>query len=165
MSTADDWQRAFAKQAKADFDTWERLQADETIPRCHKLLFLQMACEKVVKAHLCGAGSDPDAIQGSHAYLGKNFQPIARIHYARRHKRAPDHLLRQMCRLAREVELLSPAVDDGGSRRDNCEYPWKRSDGSLCVPANYSFPNLSLLTELPGRVFLKIVRDETSELL
>ena len=50
------WACGFARQAQADFQTFERLQA-MPVPECHKLQFLQMACEKLVKAHLCDGSS------------------------------------------------------------------------------------------------------------
>ena len=37
------------------------------IPQCHKLLLLQMACEKLAKAHLIKGGRDPNTLQSSHA--------------------------------------------------------------------------------------------------
>jgi len=73
MSTADEWANGYARQAWADFETWERLRDIDAVPECHKLLFLQMACEKLTKAHLCKAGSDPTKLQSSHAYIAKNL--------------------------------------------------------------------------------------------
>lgn len=47
MSIADDWANAFAQQAKADFHAWELYEQhpEALAAPCHKLLFLQMACE------------------------------------------------------------------------------------------------------------------------
>ncbi|MGP0063486.1 MAG: hypothetical protein ACLQGP_07810 [Isosphaeraceae bacterium] len=36
--------------------------------------------------------------------------------------------------LAREIEVLAPAVKRGGQRPDNCEYPWEDDAGTLHVP-------------------------------
>ena len=64
MPTHAEWSRGFARQARADFDTWNALQRYLSIPegvrappRCQKLHFLQMACEKLAKAHLLKAGA------------------------------------------------------------------------------------------------------------
>jgi hypothetical protein len=58
--TSDDWGAAYAKQALADFDGWNELQANPAIASCQKLHFLQMACEQLCKAHLCKQpGADP----------------------------------------------------------------------------------------------------------
>jgi len=166
MSTAADWSQAFAKQASADFETWERLQRDDKVPKCHKLQFLQMACEKLAKAHLCGAGADPREIQDSHKYFAKSFPTIAKNLYARRgeHLRKYDPWAKAMGHLAREIELLAPSVKDGDRRQDNCEYPWELADDKLRIPAEYTFPNLSSLTDLEGRLLLKIVKGAIGQL-
>jgi hypothetical protein len=77
MATPDDWGRAYARQARADFDAWDHLQGSK-LPECQKLHFLQMACEKLTKAHLCKAGSRPQDLQSSHAYIAKNLPFIVR---------------------------------------------------------------------------------------
>ena len=166
MSITDDWRRAFARQAEADFETWDRLQSQRDVPDCHKLCLLQMACEKLAKAHLCTEGSEPEKLQTSHAYFAKAFPKIAEYHYARTRKSRGKYkgVFKPMSLLAREIELLAPSVDDGGRRPDNCEYPWQRTDGTLCVPVGYTFPNLSLLTEPVGRTMLKIIREAISHL-
>ncbi len=63
MSDPEEWAKGFARQARADFETWDRLQGIPETPECHRLLFLQMACEKPTKAHLCKAGSDPALVK------------------------------------------------------------------------------------------------------
>lgn len=166
MSSPNDWQQAFARQARADFDMWDELQDCRDVLECHKLHFLQMACEKLAKAHLCGTGTDPYAIQQSHAYVAKSLPKITQHHYARRGKRVKKYgfLLKEIRRLAREIELLCPAVDDGGRRRDNYEYPWELQDGTLRVPAEHTFYGLNLVTQPVGRKLLKIVSEAISQL-
>src|SRR5438034_7963754 len=77
MATQAEWSRGYARQADADFNTFEALQA-LGIPECHKLQFLQMACEKLVKAHLCGKGTDPASLQQSHAYVAGTLPVVLR---------------------------------------------------------------------------------------
>lgn len=72
MSTFGDWSRAYARQAQADLECWQRFDADSAVQTCHRLLLLQMACEKLTKAHLCTRGSDPRDLARSHAYIAKN---------------------------------------------------------------------------------------------
>jgi hypothetical protein len=48
--------------------------------------------------------------------------------------------------LAREIELLSPAVTDDGQRPDNCEYPWEDAGAQLHVPLDWTFAPSGLLT-------------------
>ena len=53
-ATDQDWARAYAKQALSDLDAREKF-ALAGAPKCHRLHFLQMAAEKVCKAHLTSA--------------------------------------------------------------------------------------------------------------
>ena len=58
---------------------------------------------------------------------------------------------------AREVELLAPAVRDGGRRPDNCEYPWKGPAGAVSSPLDYSFPHMALLEREFGHKILRAI--------
>jgi hypothetical protein len=42
------WQLAFLRQARSDWETYQRID-DPTWPTCHRLHFLQMATEKLAK--------------------------------------------------------------------------------------------------------------------
>ena len=144
MSTRRQWSVAYALQARADFASYQRM-ATEQFPRCHVLLFLQMACEKLCKAHLCAAGSDPADLQSSHASVAQNLPVVAREQFIRTYGRSlkgKEYLITALRHFGREIELLSPAVDNNGMRLDNCEYPWEDSQGGLIVPINYHFSNL-----------------------
>jgi hypothetical protein len=48
MATGAEWSTGYARQADADFKTFEAIQV-LSVPECHKLQFLQMACEKLVQ--------------------------------------------------------------------------------------------------------------------
>ena len=77
MADHSAWSVGYARQAQADFATFETLQV-MPVPECHKLQFLQMACEKLVKAHLCSEGSDPANLQASHAYVARTLPVVLR---------------------------------------------------------------------------------------
>src|SRR4051812_30934849 len=124
MSRADDWARGYARQAEADFKTWEKLQNLDGVPECHKLMFLQMACEKLTKAHLCLAGSEPNNLQGSHAYIARNLPIIIRQQISISNPKNASWVIKHSEHLSREIEMLAPAVRRSGQRPDNCEYPW-----------------------------------------
>jgi len=62
MATNAEWALGYARQAEADFQTFEVIQ-NLDIPECHKLQFLQMACEKLVKSHHCLDELDPRSLQ------------------------------------------------------------------------------------------------------
>jgi len=172
MPTSQEWGRAFAKQARADFDTWNALQLyvklppeARPLPRCQKLHFLQMACEKLAKAHLLKGGSRVSDLKQSHAYIAKHLPTIVRQQMIQEgeNERVANSIRDQCKRLAREIELLSPSVDDGSRREDNCEYPWVHG-AALYVPAEWAFANLNLLTEPNGRNILKRIRQAIEHL-
>jgi hypothetical protein len=165
MSTADEWANGYARQAWADFETWERLQDIDAVPECHKLLFLQMACEKLTKAHLCKAGSDPTKLQSSRAYIAKNLPIVIRQQISLTKPRNASWVLAHSEHLAREIEMLAPAVKRGGQRPDNCEYPWEDDGGLLHVPLDWEFTPSNLLLAPAGRTFLKLVREAISRFL
>ncbi len=158
MATDRDWQLAYAKQARADLQAW-RVLAQADLPTCQHLHFLQMACEKVCKAHLCGRGTDPRDLQRSHAHIKKQLPAIARAQFAREGRqqlRDNTWMIRAIRSLARKIELLAPSIDDDGRHPANCEYPWIGPDGSIVVPAEHNF-SLNLLHESGGRHLIKVL--------
>ncbi len=163
------WSRAFARQAQADLDAREVLLGT-TVPACQHLHFLQMACEKVSKAHRCLGGAAPETLMHSHGFAAKVLPQIARELLRRSAFAAGLNFARgrveQMVRqLAREVDLLAPAVDDDRQRPDNCEYPWEDTAGTLHLPADHAFESLGgLHRHRAGATFLKIVTAAASEL-
>ena len=166
MSTRDDWAKAYARQAQADLDSWTRLDRDSAALACHQLLFLQMACEKLTKAHLCVQGSDPRDLQSSHAYVARNLPIVFRqLLSAGLKVNNPKWLLTHVKHLAYEIELLAPAIRRGGKRQDNCEYPWEDESGQLHSPLDWTFAPSRLLLAPAGRTFLKLLRVAIQRLL
>jgi hypothetical protein len=159
MSTRHEWSQAYARQAQADLDGWKRLDADPSAAACHRLLFLQMACEKLTKAHLCVQGSDARDLAHSHAYIAKNLPTIVRQLLSTGYQvRNPQWLLTHVKHLAREIEMLAPAIKRGGRRPDNCEYPWEDEAGEIHSPLDWLFASARLLLSPAGRAFLKLIR-------
>jgi hypothetical protein len=161
------WARGYARQARGEFEAFQTLERSPELPRCIRLHFLQMACEKLCKAYLCGSGTDPDELQTSHAFIAGPLPIIARQQFARlggKETTRHSQTLRQVRQLAREIELLAPTVTDGNRRPDNCEYPWENG-GLLYVPIDYDFPNLNLLEQRAGRLLLKLIPAAIEELL
>jgi hypothetical protein len=78
MASSLDWSLGYARQADADFRMYQILEPESSVEVCHKLQFLQMACEKLVKAHLCGEGTDPSTLQMSHAYVAGTLPVVLR---------------------------------------------------------------------------------------
>jgi hypothetical protein len=143
---------------------------DAEVPACQHLHFLQMACEKISKAHRCLGGTDPEALMHSHGFAAKVLPQIARelmrrAAFAAGVPVARSQVVPMVQQLAREVDLLTPAVDDDGRRPDNCEYPWEDSGGTLHVPAEHKFESLDALhRHRAGATFLKIVATAAEEL-
>jgi len=162
MSTPAGWAHFYARQARADFDTysWMSGPAHYERPECHRLLFLQMACEKLTKASLCQNRIDVKELHSSHAYTRKNLPRIVEAQLlAFGHKR---HRIRAIMphvkHLATEIELLAPAVKRDGQRLDNCEYPWEDLHGQLHSPLDAKFAVSQLVAEgTAGRIFLKAI--------
>lgn len=167
MPSASEWRVAYAKQAKADLQARQRLLEHPKIPECQQLHFLQMACEKVCKSYLCGLGSDPQSLQGSHAYIARVLPIVARqrfVFQSRREKQDHSWILAAIRKLARKIELLAPAVLEGGAVPANCEYPWIGPDGRLRIPAEHNF-QIDLLHEPGGRHLVKALYAIVEELI
>jgi hypothetical protein len=159
------WAQAYARQAASDLDAREVLAADQSLPACHALHLLQMACEKLCKASMISTGSDPMEVQRSHAFIAKHLPTIVRLYMSREAGRLPRNnwIVDAIRPLARKIELLSPAVKAGGRSPQNCEYPWIASDGSVRAPADHPF-EFSILFDKAGVALLKIVRQAAADL-
>jgi hypothetical protein len=146
MSTGDDWAKAYARQAAADFSTYLHLR-QQKIPECHKLHFLQMACEKLCKAHLCKGGTNPKTLQRSHGYVAGTLPVVLMQELVLSRIAAHDRawIMGHVNALAKEIDVLAPAVQRGGTRPDNCEYPWEGPKGNLICPIDWSFKAPTLL--------------------
>lgn len=136
------WARGYARQALSDLRAREAL-IREGAEKCHRLHFLQMAAEKACKAHLV-IENGQDNVRRSHAYIAKILPIIARHFYALSNTNAKIQRweIEQIRKVAREIELLAPACDDGDTREDNSEYPWRDASGKIRVPCEYTFPQI-----------------------
>jgi hypothetical protein len=140
-ATDQDWARAYAKQALSDLDAREKLERTGA-HKCHRLHFLQMAAEKLCKAYLTTSNGHEN-VRKTHAYIERNLPLIARNFYrGANNSRIPAWEISEIRKIARQVEVLAPACDDGGTRQDNSEYPWEDAQGNVRVPSEYNFPNI-----------------------
>ena len=159
MSDPADWALAYARQAKADFTAWELHERDPAAAECHKLMFLQMACEKLCKAHLIKGGTSPEALQASHGCIAKPLPIVIRQQLidSGQDPNRMKGLLTLVRHLAGEIEVLNPAMRRDGLRPDNCEYPWEAGD-RVISPLDWAFPPLRLVTAPGGPAFVKILK-------
>jgi hypothetical protein len=153
-ATDQDWSRAYAKQALSDLDAREKLTLAGA-HKCHRLHFLQMAAEKICKAHLTKVNGHEN-IRKTHAYVKRNLPIIARQFYTRMNdeNRMAQWEVHQIEQLAGEIELLAPACDDGGTRLDNSEYPWEDGHGDVQIPSEHNFPNI----DDESRTIVRLIR-------
>jgi len=159
MATPAQWARAYARQAHADFQSWQALESDEIVRPCHRMLFLQMACEKLCKARLIEAGIPPQTVQASHGYVA-NPLPIvirAQLEFMGQNLRARGGLIRFTRHIAAEIEVMNPAVDRNGRRPDNCEYSWENGAQNLHSPLDWAFSPIQLLLGRFGPTFVKLL--------
>ena len=166
MADGAAWCLAFARQAQADFRMYQTLEGQPSVEGCHRLQFLQMACEKLVKAFLCNAGGDPASLQSSHAYVRNHLPTVLRqeaafVNFTGKKAREVLHRARH---LAQEIDVLAPAVKRGGQRPDNCEYPWEDNAGNLHSPMDWSFYPAQLVVMPSGPTIVKLIESAIDRL-
>ena len=168
MSEPADWALAFARQARADFKAWELygLYPEAVAEECHKLLFLQMACEKLCKAYLIRTGARPEDLQTSHGYIANPLPVVIRreIIDSGQNPNRMQGVLGLVRHLAGEIEVLNPAVRRDGLRPDNCEYPWEAGD-QVISPLDWTFHPSRLVTVLAGPTFLKLLKGAIARII
>ena len=149
------WQVAFVKQACFDWKAYQRTLQNHW-PDCHRLLFLQMATEKLGKALLLVGHSKFERLTHSHAAFVK-FMQVASFNRKLQAKlrMTPRQLkshFNRLLPLAHEIENLAPALAQDGP---NPEYPWLDKAGGIQVPGEYSFPLIKSLQTSHGLQLLK----------
>ena len=160
MATPAEWARGYARQADADFQSWQAIESNEAVQPCHRMLFLQMACEKLCKARLIDAGTPPEALQTSHGYIANPLPLVirAQLEFMGQSLRAKAGLLTFTRHIAAEIEVMNPAVNRNGLRPDNCEYPWEDDQQALHSPLDWQFNPLQLLRDRFGPSFVKVLQ-------
>lgn len=151
------WSKAFARQAHSDFAARDALLQHDELPECHQLHFLQMAMEKLAKAHLLQASATHEEVRKSHAYIAKVIPLIVRQELSQAPGHTSEWVVAAVRVLARRVELLSPSVTDGGASPSNCEYPWQSRPGEVVAPSEYDF-RIEPLFERAGVTMLKVLK-------
>jgi hypothetical protein len=142
MASIDaEWRKAFALQALSDLDAREYL-AEAAADICHQLHFLQMASEKVCKAHLIQS-EGYKSFKKRHDVVAKTLPLLARQIFGSE----PGFKLKQgqrtaIRKMAHEIELLSPMCHESETRPDNCEYPWLDGKGEVQAPCRHNFSGL-----------------------
>ncbi len=112
MATVAEWARGYARQAQADFLAWQAMEGQADVLPCHRMLLLQMTCEKLCKARYAAEGAPISSLQTSHAYVAKRLPLVIRdqLLLMERDVKARTGLLVYTRRLANEIEVVNPAV-------------------------------------------------------
>lgn len=149
---------AYAEQSRSDFAVYSLyLQNAE---ECHRLHYLQMACEKIAKAYRLRdlVFFNPDDLY-SHVVFSKFITGFLKSTPVKRRYLSQEAKRRQVERYARslavEIEKLAPAVDREQTPA-NVEYPWTAGE-AIFVPCRHDYPVSRHLREQGGRDFLKLL--------
>ncbi len=127
---------------------------------CHRLHYLQMACEKIAKAYrLREAETFTENDLYSHTAFSKFILFFLKTPRLRSRYRAQDAKRRQIERYARSlaiaIEKLAPAVDRANTPA-NAEYPWIENN-KVFVPIRHQFDAARRLLEPAGQDFLALI--------
>lgn len=154
MTERRNWQMAFLKQAMADWEAYQRTR-QAVWPNSYRLLFLQMATEKLSKAVLIASHSSLETITQSHAAFvmfmriagnNRKLQNVLRLKKSQQRAQ-----FKTLLPLAHEIERLAPALAQSGP---NPEYPWQDKSGSILAPVDYPFPLMQRLHQTPQGIQL-----------
>lgn len=160
------WASAYARQAKSDMEARQQLLLNVRLPACHQLHSLQMAAEKLCKAHLSSKGQPQDVLESSHKFIAGPLPLIVKQRLAKDAGKMPPQpwVLRAVRKLARQIELLHPQVDDGGTVPANCVYPWEDQKKQVHSPVDHDF-SIDLLYQKAGITVLKAMIEAADELI
>ncbi len=161
-------QLQFARQALADFEAWDYLQRyasnpDSKIKECHRMHFLQMACEKGCKAYLLGNARTIEEIHRftrSHEYVMGTLPVLLKRHAAFeafKFTRYDEWFVKE---ISQHIHFACPAIgaDLLRDRFDNCEYPWLDRTDRVQSPLDHRFAALKMLEEPSQRKFSVVFR-------
>jgi hypothetical protein len=160
-TSPQDWALSYYKQASAEWRAYHTLSQTRDLPICIPLHVLQMAMEKLGKAHRLRSGDiDVEYAKSHHTAFEKM---VAAILSAQGHQifrdlnqfdRRKTH--NQLIELARDIERLCPAVDPTNTPQ-NSEYPWEHG-GHIHVPSEWHFSEITKQLKSPvGLRLFKVV--------
>ena len=154
------WSQAYASQSYADWETYHALcLAQGRVAECERLHHLQMACEKLCKAHMMKDGRQ-NFNWRSHKCIAKTLPIIVRDIASRTTDRGTksnvvSHLLQIARALSPHIESLAPTSD---AQTPNAEYPWQDQSGAVVVPAEYDFSEFAALRTPRGAQLIKLLQ-------
>jgi hypothetical protein len=154
------WSYAFALQAHSDKQAYEII-CRNPLSACHRLHQLQMLMEKLCKARLWITyptnQGEPEFLH-DHKVVGKTLPLLVKEHCRKHGGGLNSQQFREICAIAQEIDVLSPAVNLGKKRPDNSEYPWLALQDGVPVaiaPCQHSFRVAGRLSTRTGALLLK----------
>ncbi len=164
--TREEWAATYAMQARSDFEVYKILTQLEEVEACHRLHYLQMACEKIAKAYrLRDTETSLENAQTRHVAFADFIEIYLRSRKVVKRYAARGEMLKNVTRdarlFARDIERLAPAVDREQTPQ-NVEYPWE-DNGEVICPCRYDFPMLRRLRSPAGANFLKVIETAFSD--
>ena len=136
---AQDWQTAFFRQARSDYDTFLLLEASGA-DFCQRLHFLQMTTEKLAKGFAAAPGGPPPA--KNHRGYAQFIQQIKRRPELQRLcPGGPGQLIGYVDGLLPYASLIENLAPANASDGPNPEYPWQTPRGVI-APVDYAFSSL-----------------------
>ena len=165
-TTKGEWDDAYATQARSDFAVYRGALTQSGVEECHRLHYLQMACEKTAKAYrLRDTDESIEEARRSHVAFSKFIEGYVRSNAVKRRYSGRTDLLRKIDRISRlfasDIERLAPAVDPT-QRPQNAEYP-READGKIVTPCKYDFSDLLRLYKPDGIQFLRFIETAFSD--
>jgi hypothetical protein len=153
----NDVQTLFLRQARSNHRVFELLRRAAGVEQSHVLHYLQMTTEMLAKAYAWKHSQSTFSHKVFVAFLRNlsgDRQACKCLGYEDQRSTWGTRL-RECLPVARDVELLAPAVEQLGS---NAEYPWPPAGPTTC-PADYDFPVWTRLQTAAGRQLLFLVRE------
>ena len=148
-------QRAFYRQATADWKMYRMLRGHTPRVPCHELHFLQMATEKFAKAYLWGTTTPPRPVHASFVQFLRLAAQKSKIREALGVPSRPHFRdwLHKVLPLAAQIENLAPQLAGNGP---NPEYPWP-SEMPEIAPVDFEFLVIAELEASHGRKLIGLV--------
>jgi hypothetical protein len=143
---------AFFKQAWSDYEQLKNFERRSDVALCHKLHYLQMALEKLLKAYLSPVdGARPKKFK--HQVL-EEFLCVIKMSFDVQKKSTEDEFINflRLADVTREVaRKIEGLVPEGSGTQPDAEYPWQPGGGCVMSPLQYDYDEIIGADGLNGK--------------
>jgi len=103
-----EWATGFLDQSRSDWAVFRKLYQDEDVPLCHPLHYLQMACEKLAKAHrLQSTAADVAGLLERHVGFVRFVRSYLRSNEMKGRYQGRHSQLQELARLCAQIAARS----------------------------------------------------------